>query len=106
MDGAEGIVSDLELEPDEDEDELMIGGCGFADIVTHTHTHRAALKLAAVRVYCGKVQQRAFRKWSANWWIGWRVNCPIECRAVREYGLIDIRKQTAIDKLRLSKAQL
>ena len=29
MNDAEGIISNLELEPDEDEDELMIGGCGF-----------------------------------------------------------------------------
>lgn len=29
MNDAEGIISDLELEPDEEEDELIIGGCGF-----------------------------------------------------------------------------
>jgi hypothetical protein len=72
MNGAELIISDLELEPDEDDDELM-----------------TAMKLAAVKMYCEKVKQRAFQK----------------C-LVREYGLIDSRKQVATDKIKLTKTQL
>ena len=78
INGAECIISDLELEPDEEDDKLMSGGCGFS----HMHAPYmcylwTALKLAAVRMYCEKVKQRAFRKWSARLWLDGRYCCPV-----------------------------
>ncbi|XP_064403116.1 transcriptional adapter 2-alpha-like [Halichondria panicea] len=48
-----------------------------------------AFNLASIKIYCSRLKQRAARK-----------------SLVREYGLLDIKKQIAIDKTRLTKSQL
>lgn len=48
-----------------------------------------ALKLTAAKIYCWKLRRRAYRK-----------------RVIRDYGLLDIRRQLATDEAKLTKRQL